>query len=89
MFLPFSQVDDSPTRKTGGTGLGLSICRSLIEMHGGRIGLLHSEVGKGSTFFFTLPLQVAEEPVEAAIRTEKLSTNHRPHILWRLTMTHR
>ncbi len=55
LFLPFSQVDDSPTRKTGGTGLGLSICRSLIDMHNGRIGLLRSEVGVGSTFFFTLP----------------------------------
>jgi signal transduction histidine kinase/CheY-like chemotaxis protein len=55
LFQPFSQVDDSPTRKTGGTGLGLSICRSFIEMHAGRIGLLWSEVGKGSTFFFTLP----------------------------------
>ena len=58
LFLPFSQVDDSPTRKTGGTGLGLSICRSLIDMHGGRIGLLWSEVGKGSAFFFTLPANV-------------------------------
>jgi signal transduction histidine kinase/CheY-like chemotaxis protein len=56
LFQPFSQVDDSPTRKTGGTGLGLSICRSLIDMHNGRIGLLRSEVGVGSTFFFTLPL---------------------------------
>ena len=56
LFLPFSQVDDSPTRKTGGTGLGLSICRSLIDMHNGRIGLLRSEIGIGSTFFFTLPL---------------------------------
>ena len=61
LFLPFSQVDDSPTRKTGGTGLGLSICRSLIEMHGGRIGLLSSEVGQGSTFFFTLPYQEEED----------------------------
>jgi len=56
LFQPFSQVDDSPTRKTGGTGLGLSICRSLIEMHHGRIGLLSSEVGQGSTFYFTLPI---------------------------------
>jgi signal transduction histidine kinase/CheY-like chemotaxis protein len=60
LFLPFSQVDDSPTRKTGGTGLGLSICHSLIEMHNGRIGLLNSEVGKGSTFFFSLPVAVPE-----------------------------
>jgi signal transduction histidine kinase/CheY-like chemotaxis protein/uncharacterized protein YigA (DUF484 family) len=56
LFQRFSQVDDSPTRKTGGTGLGLSICRSLVELHGGRIGLLSSQVGKGSVFYFTLPL---------------------------------
>jgi signal transduction histidine kinase/CheY-like chemotaxis protein len=63
LFLPFSQVDDSPTRKTGGTGLGLSICRSLIEMHGGRIGLLRSEVDTGSTFFFTLPVSSLEPEI--------------------------
>jgi CheY-like chemotaxis protein len=55
LFLPFSQVDDSPTRKTGGTGLGLSICQQLINMHGGKIWV-ESEIGKGSTFHFTLPL---------------------------------
>ena len=70
LFLPFSQVDDSPTRKTGGTGLGLSICRSLIELHGGRIGLLSSEVGKGSTFFFTLPLPVTESVPMASTLNE-------------------
>ena len=55
LFQPFSQVDDSPTRKTGGTGLGLSICQQLINMHDGRIWV-ESEIGQGSTFHFTLPL---------------------------------
>jgi signal transduction histidine kinase/ActR/RegA family two-component response regulator len=56
LFQPFSQVDDSPTRKTGGTGLGLSICRSLIDLHGGRIGLECSKLDEGSVFYFTLPV---------------------------------
>ncbi|HEY6073202.1 MAG TPA: response regulator, partial [Anaerolineales bacterium] len=59
LFQAFSQVDDSPTRKTGGSGLGLSICQRLVNMHGGQIGLT-SKVGQGSTFYFTLPLH--QEP---------------------------
>lgn len=63
LFEPFSQVDASPTRKTGGTGLGLSISRYLVEMHGGKIGV-NSELGKGSTFYFTLPIPKTESPTQ-------------------------
>lgn len=55
LFQAFSQVDASPTRKSGGTGLGLSICKQLINMHGGEIWVESGE-SRGSAFHFTLPL---------------------------------
>jgi signal transduction histidine kinase len=57
LFIPFTQIDSTATRKHSGTGLGLSICRKIIEEMGGRIWV-ESQVGKGSTFKFIIPVQV-------------------------------
>jgi GAF domain-containing protein len=60
IFEEFQQADSSITRKKGGTGLGLSIAKRIIEMHGGRIWV-ESEIGKGSTFAFTIPTNVERQ----------------------------
>jgi signal transduction histidine kinase/CheY-like chemotaxis protein len=58
LFQPFQQVDSSIRRRSGGSGLGLSISRQFVEMHEGKMWV-ESELGVGTTFFFSLPLEIS------------------------------
>jgi len=97
LFQPFSQADDSTTRKYGGTGLGLIISKKLVEMMGGAIGV-ESTVGQGSNFHFTMNLQKqVDQPTQKAAEVlenlrvltvtpnAKVAESLREHLLsWRM-----
>ncbi|QLE43812.1 response regulator [Nostoc sp. C052] len=73
LFKPFSQVDNSMTRRYGGTGLGLAISKRLSEIMGGKMWV-ESQTTRGSTFYFTATIQVYASPINNSV-------NHDPELL--------
>ncbi|KIW66431.1 hypothetical protein PV04_05766 [Phialophora macrospora] len=86
LFTPFTQLDNSSTKKFKGTGLGLSICKSLAELMGGNVGYMKNPMHQGSIFFFTTKVNKLEAtPIKplakAAPDVELKKLAHTTHLL--------
>ncbi|CAA9958032.1 BaeS Signal transduction histidine kinase [Pyrenophora teres f. maculata] len=73
LFTPFTQFDNSATKRYKGTGLGLSICKSLAELMGGEIGFRPNPEGRGSIFWFTAKLKKCKQLKALEVLQEGMS----------------
>jgi len=80
IFMMFTQIDRSMERSYAGLGIGLTLVKSLVEMHGGTVGVTSEGQGKGSQFTVTLPIREEDQPVQARdLPTESFSLSKGKH----------
>ena len=80
IFTAFQQVGDDYTRKQEGTGLGLDLAKKFVELHGGQISV-ESELGRGSTFIFTLPVRIPARQVVVSAADSTAGRGLQPLVL--------